>query len=568
MYKRLTTALASALLLISLAAAQSTLLPVVHPVYGFLDRMETLGLLDHPLLGSKPVGRVRIAQLLDEILEKVTEQPGVLSAVDVRSLQAYRWEFHRDLDREGITSPVAPHPEERARLGCFSDWMSEKSLFTGVFYRDGQHFYSYENPNFDAYLDPRGSAQVITQQGDSRSIIITSAGFRLRGQIPKTIGLYLDFHDMTERGRGPYWSRSQLYQDRFGFVFSPKGASSINYDVADIDVAIGGKFWELHAGKMQLRWGPGRSGQLLLSDWGTSFHQVQAAVNLGQRMRFVYVFGSLSNYTEIDDTLYTSAGFYRTIEAAKYLAAHRLEWNPHRRLRFAFSESVIFGERSPELAYLIPINFFYSAQHDLGDEDNTLMCFDAVWIPHARWKLYGQFLIDDITFGRVTTDYYGNKIGWLAGLSYVQPLGFKNWEVALEMVKLRPFVYTHHYPVNVYTHWIAPLGYRYPPNSEVGYGEIEFRPHRRVLLQASYTRLLHGANIDQINAGGSLFAPHEKDGAENAPFLGGSLQKTSAVQLLGTVELLENLFLWSRGAWTESNLADDSWEWEVGFKLN
>ena len=555
------------LLLPILLLAQSPLLPLPLSAYDFLDRMETLGLLDHPLMGSKPVSRDRISELLDEVLEKAQRQPDLLSRVDQEILAALRWEFARDAARSGRISPSAPHPDGQSRLSHINNWMMSRKWFTDAFYRNGINLYSHETTTFDGYLDPRGSARIIRQRGDNRAIAITAVGIRLRGHVGNHLGIYFDFLDTTERGRGPYWGRSNLYQDRAGFVGNPRGENSINYDVSDFDLTIGGKFWELHAAKIPLRWGSGRSGQLLLSDWGTSFHQLQAALNLGSRLRLVYVFGALKTQPEINDSLYTSAGYYRTIESNKFIAAHRLEWDPHPRLRFAFAEAVVFGEREPELAYLIPVNFFHSAQHDLGDEDNSLLSLDAAWIPYPRWKLYGELLIDDITFGKLGTDFFGNKLGWLGGLSWIQPLGLENMDASFEMAQLRPFIYTHQFPVNVYTHWTSPLGYRYPPNSRTFFFSLRYRPHRRAAIEAIWTRLLHGNSTEYYNTGGDILVPHAANTPEDAPFLAGVLEKLNSIELEGKLEVLVGLYLWSRGSWTDID-GDDSWEWEVGFRFN
>jgi hypothetical protein len=255
------------------------------------------------------------------------------------------------------------------------------------------------------------------------------------------------------------------------------------------------------------------------------------------------------------------------VETEKYIAAHRLEWDPHPRLRFGLAEAVVFGDRDPELAYLIPINVFYSAQHDLGDEDNTLISFDAAWIAHPGYKLYGEFLIDDITFGKLGSDYFGNKLGWLGGIFAVEPLGFENLDVTLEMAQLRPFIYTHQYHVNVYKHYTAPLGYRYPPNSQTLFASLRYRPHRRVALEAAFTNLRHGANRDDLNAGGDINAPHLYGASDDAPFLDGDLQKTNRFDLEADYEALIGLYLFARGAWTDF-VGDESWEFEVGFRLN
>ncbi|MFH1861173.1 MAG: capsule assembly Wzi family protein [bacterium] len=554
--------------------AQSPLLPPQHPAYDFLERMEVLGLLDCSLLGSKPVSRVRIAELLEEVHEQTRTHPGVaqrgalsLSRVDQRMLAALRWEFARDAERTGLHPSFAPHPEGRSRLGRLHDWMQAKGWFTQTFYQNGLNFYGYESDYFDGYADPRGLLRVIRQEGDDRAIVMTAVGLRLRAHVGKHLGVYFDFLDTVERGRGPYTDRAQLYQNRMGYVGFKEGAESVSYDVAEFDLTFGGNFWELHATKVPLRWGPGRSGQLLLSDWGTSFHQLQAIFKLGRTLRLTYLFGTLKTHPEISDTLGVSSGFLRTIERSKYIAAHRLEWDPHPRLRLGFSEALIYGERDPELAYFIPVNFFWSAEHDLGDEDNALLSLDAVWIPLPRYQLYGEFLIDDITTSKLGTDYYGNKLGWLAGLFIVQPAGLRNFDLTLELAELRPFVYSNRFPINVYSHWTTPLGYRYPPNSRCLFSALRFRPHWRASLELNWTHLQHGANSALTNVGGDIFVPFQQGAGEEALFLGGILETTDYTELSGSYEVLKNLFVRGRGRWIQQD-GENGWEVEIGFSLN
>ncbi len=566
-----------ALILFSVAPplpAQSTLQPTEHPVYDFLDRMDVLGMLNSPLQGSKPLTRCEIASLLEEALLRAMMQPQKLSRVDLELLSRYRAEFLRDGKRN--RSEISPALESggRTRWGRISIWMEKKRWFTGSLYRNGWDLYSYESDAFDASVNPRGSARIIRLNEEEKTIVITAVGVQMRGYAGKHLGILFDFLDTSERGRGPYYDRSQLYQENVGYVGGLDSSDVANYDAATLDFTVGGKLsqnaasaWELHLAKMPLRWGAGRSGQLLLSDQGPGFHQVQFGLKLLSRLRLVYIFGVLQTYPEWNDTLYVSAGYTRTIERSKYLTAHRLEWDPHPRWRFAFSESVIFGERGVELAYLIPVNYFHAAQHDLGDEDNALLSLEAEWIPRFQCKLYGQLLIDDITFEKLGSDYYGNKLGWLGGFFWAQPLGAKNFDAVVEMAQLRPFVYSHQYPVNVYKHWNAPLGYRHPPNSTTLYAQLRFRPHHRLEWSGSWIRLIHGTNTASSNVGGDINQPHAIGMSEDAPFLAG--ERITSDLLDGTLryEALERFYVWGRCGFRWENSWNDL-ELEIGFRLN
>ncbi len=66
-----------------------------------------------------------------------------------------------------------------------------------------------------------------------------------------------------------------------------------------------------------------------------------------------------------------SESVVREIKRSRYLVAHRLEFDLPGGLKLGGSESVVYGDRGIELAYLMPLISFWSAQNlNLGIYQN------------------------------------------------------------------------------------------------------------------------------------------------------------------------------------------------------
>ena len=66
---------------------------------------------------------------------------------------------------------------------------------------------------------------------------------------------------------------------------------------------------------------------------------------------------------------------------------------------------------------------------------------------HAVW----EFLIDDISFGKLGTAFYGNELAGQIGLLAVDPLDLPNTQVVLEYTRIDPYVYSHRLNETGYT---------------------------------------------------------------------------------------------------------------------
>jgi hypothetical protein len=204
---------------------------------------------------------------------------------------------------------------------------------------------------------------------------------------------------------------------------------------------------------------------------------------------------------------------------------------------------VIFGNRRFELAYVNPINFYRSAEHFLGDDDNATLGLDLelLLIPHV--KLYGELFVDDLFTSRLGSGWFGNKTAFLTGALWVDAFKISNLDARIEYARTRPFVYTHITGLNSYTHFSTGLGHWIGPNSDDLYLRLQYRPSKALLVAADFETFRHGANQSGQNAGGDINSPRTADDPVNFDFLGGIRERNTRFGFSLSYELYRNFYL-------------------------
>ena len=172
------------------------------------------------------------------------------------------------------------------------------------------------------------------------------------------------------------------------------------------------------AGHTWLRWGPGREGTLALSDAAPAQDMLKAEITMFRNWRFEWFVSVLDPGPQT------------------YLAGHRLEASLSPRLTFGITEMARFDGTSQAPLYwmpFVPYPLWEKRPKTSPDgavpgdtanvaltKNNVLMSFDASWLPVAGTRVWGEFLLDDISF---STDYKPNMIGYQAGLETRRALG-------------------------------------------------------------------------------------------------------------------------------------------------
>ncbi len=530
MAKKFTPTIMLLLLFIGASSAQTVYYPSSHWVYDFLDRMETKGVLPVVLAGTKPMSRCEIAKNLAAITQ-FCEQGGKLSRTEIEQLEFLHTEFLEELEWLQVNSSAKTSDLTRVvRHRWIDPWLPN------LIYANGRNFFTVASGPLRAHWDPiflrqRTYASADTLDGQER-VFSDANGFVLWGTLGDHLGFVTDVRDTKEWGTRRYPSGFNITAPGLGFVNGY--GDHIYHDETVASLVYQWKYLLLQFGKDSNRWGPGRHGQLSLSDQPTSYDLLKFQVT-GKPFKFTSMLAFLRQYP----TLIVNGE-----QRDKTMAAHRLEFSPIRQLDVGLHETVIYSGRKIEPAYLNPIMFYRSAEHYLGDRDNATMGADIEIKVIPKTKLYGELFIDDLTTGKLGTSYFGNKYAYLAGLLHVDLFGLPNWDIRIEYAKVRPFTYTHTEEFNTYRHFITNLGHWMGPNADDLFVESRYQFSRRLRLESFFEILRHGANSPTQNFGGSIFAPHFvfRDPLY-VDFLQGVFEKTTSFGLKLSYEIVRNGFV-------------------------
>lgn len=512
------------------AMAQTVYLPVNHWAYEFLERLETQRILPIVLSGTKPLTRRDLAGYLAPLYDSDSLQLR-LSRVQRQQLSWLAVELQEELAQ---IKPGKTDLDHLVRHKWIDPWLPD------FVYANGRNFSSVFSSPFSINIDPILKRQRSWTTADSMSgtekVFENGQGMKLWGSVGK-FGFAIDVRDHQEWGTRPYPGIVNYTKERLGFV---RGNShGLDHDETNAYLLYQHKYFTVAFGKDVNRWGPGYNGQLALSDYATSYDQLKFSV-AGNRIRFTSVTAILQHYTD--------AFFYDGHEE-KYLTAHRLEIAPVRWLNLGLHESIIYGGRKFEAAYLNPVMFYRSAEHYLGDRDNATLGMDCEVFAVAKTKFYGELFIDDISTAKLGTGFYGNKYAYTLGAAHIDAFGVSDLDLRAEFTRIRPFTYDHAGNTG-YWHYSTLLGHWLGPNSEGYFLAALYRVSQPLHLKVSGSIVRHGANPANQNVGGNYrIVRNPAQDPETVNLLDGLLQTSRRLTLFAGWEFLRNYMLQVEWQW-------------------
>jgi hypothetical protein len=305
------------------------------------------------------------------------------------------------------------------------------------------------------------------------------AGLQLSAALSEGALLYTDFFAGTN-SPGPHGNPTD--SRHFGLI---EGVELNSY----FDRAYGtfrGRLGRLHVGHTWLRWGPGFTGGVALSDGAPAMDLAEARVPLLRDLQLSWFVATLDPALE------------------QYLAGHRLAFRPTAATEFSLSELARFdGTRNAPL-YLLPVIPYSLIEkriiksstlpsdslEELG-KNNVLWAADAAWRVRAGLRLYGEVAVDDISF---SSEKRPRALAWLAGGHWRRASGRDAWTLRGEYARVYRFTYSvfHHHDFAFAGY---PTGYPLGPDAERAAGRLEWRRGAAWTLGAegSLTRKGEGA---------------------------------------------------------------------------
>jgi hypothetical protein len=546
--------------------AQTVEVPLTHWSYDFIERLHARGLIDSPLLSARPLTRQSMAKMIVEVANEARLDAWEKECVD---FLLFEWrEEVEALGRNDLAMRIAAQAVfNRRRLQWLPDFL----------YRNARNLFSLQSRGAHVYVDPVFYHDWTFNDTDTLSrqdrVYQNTTGFTVWGTLGSRLGFFLDARDTREWGTRDYPTGARITWERFGHAAGY--GTHVYHDETIAYLLLNLPYVEVELGKNNNRWGPGRTGALALSDYATSYDQIKLSASFW-KARFTYVHGFLRQYPPLTDREYVVNGVTRKIFSNKYLAAHRLEVRPWRWLQIGVHETVIYGERGVELAYLNPINFYRSAEHFLGDRDNAMMGLDLELRPRRDMRLYAELLLDDFSVSRLGDHWYGNKTAWLAGAHLTNPLGIRHSDWRFEIAHIEPYVYSHAFPINRYENYGSALGHGAGPNSQIIFGEWLYWLNRRWQFRLQALHHLHGANLADRNVGGDAARPFVPGDSPTVKFLDGIREERTTFGAHARFELVRNLAI--RGAIQHTRFLNapnragredvETWSWFLSVGLN
>lgn len=510
--------------------AQSVYVPLNHWAYDYVERMEAKGLITGALNGTKPYSREEMAGYLLQVEEKVNNGWS-LSGTEMKQLAFLHFEFSEEFERlSGHNGRAYP-----TRLQAIKEHSFFGKLFPNFVYQNNRNLLQFGNDDLQIYIDPILSQRWQYGNPDSISgtdrVLERTHGLSLWGRLGDHIGFYLDARDTKEWGSRPYPNRFDITREGLGFVNGY--GSHIWHDETIAYLMFKLPYLQVMVGRQNNYWGPGFRGALSLSDHATYYDQIKLQSRIW-RLKFTWLWGSLQTFPKLFDV---DGG-----RTPKNIVAHRLEVDVATWLDLSIYETVIFGNRRFELAYFNPINFYRSAEHALGDNDNVAMGMDAELLLIPNVKLYGELFVDDLFTSRIGTGWFGNKVAYLAGGFWVDAFTVPNLDARLEYARIRPYVYTHEREINTYSHFSTGLGHPIGPNADDLFVRLQYRFSRNLLVAANYETFRHGANEPDRNVGGDITRPWQPGDEDEIATLAGLRERRHQFGVELRYELLRNLF--------------------------
>lgn len=508
--------------------------PINHPVYSFLDRMETLGLIDNIRDAVKPLSRGRVSSILTAINAKRDE----LTVIDRDRLDSFLLDFRFEINRLQKYEYLL---ESSNWYSPFASMKQFKSDFKRFFKRnqpeEENHVVLWEDSTNSFYFDFIQDF-VYDRRDDDVYRTRNAQTFRFRGTLSDKFSLALDVTQMALNGDMEYRIQDPIMKGSWNNT--PNGTTF--FDRSGGELVYRSPFLDFRFAHQSIKWGLGEFSQLILSDNVEQYpyFSISKEWKWGS---FTFVHGKLLSISGPDTVL------GQPIYPDKWIAAHRLEFSPFSSMAIGLSESIVYGNRSPEWAYFLPFNFYRATEHYLRDRDNEMVALDMEARLIRGVKVYGTFFIDELFTSKLFTDWYGNKHGFQAGLHLTDPFHLSNLSLRFEYFAVMPWVYTHRFGINSYTSDGRSLGFSEGPNSQVFFARLQKRWHHRFVTGVQWHQLKHGDNYDNENIGGDILTGHDTllggqiEARETRDFLEGILTTENTVEFFSQLELFNDFFI-------------------------
>lgn len=429
------------LILCNFMFGQDVPIPINHLINTFIERHVALGNVSQSDIGVRPFTYKFVRNVLDDLSE-------IEADLTIRDKQLLK-RFSSEFSLNGIDEKVK-FPFSKSNLYSISKTASSKYQLT----EQEPHFMSYKDYDMFAWMDLSETARLemidetvykrFTDEVSVLGSLSDKLSFYVNFTMNRFVGDSLLVYQIDE-----YKNEDNPYFDFVNWTLWYQSYASFN---------ISTKYGDFQLGKTPVIWGYSPNYSPILSGSAQTYPFINYKYK-NKNVGFHFVHGSLLPYE-------SAVIHYLDDYPQKYMAAHRIEFYLSKNFTFSFNEMVIYGNRSFEIEYLIPVNFYWVAEHNQGDKDNLLMALDCSWRVRPGLVWYNTLFWDELAWENLLSKWWGNKYVLQSGIHWTSKLNPYLLDIRIEGTVSRPWTYTHEEFVNSYSSAEIGLGLPQGPNSQ------------------------------------------------------------------------------------------------------
>ncbi len=481
---------------------QSTPVDLTHPVYTFIRQQIAQNRIPELSGGVSPFTYSDIQRALST-LSKVNS----LSIQEKRRLDLFNIEFDTSQIREGLTA--------------FWNKETRKNFSKQIFSFDTSphHLLTYQDDQLVSWVEFQETMRWWNHNKSTTGF--HSDRMAVHGEFSNHLSFYSDYTLFRLKYKNALADVQMPSEFKQGHRNIFDEISMIFWDLSQASLVYNNPIIDIEFSKKQIYWGFSPRNSPIFSN------QVLPFTYIGFSKRYKRI-----SVTSIHGALMPIFPTRRdTLIHDKRLAAHRFNWFVNENILLSFSEIVIYARRHVEPGYILPLNFFWSEEHTLGDRDNVLMAFEGKWKPKPGYEVYGTLFWDELSFFNLFSKWWANKFIFQSGFYWVPQSKFNLPDLRIEFTVARPWVYSHNDSLITYTSANIGLGLPCGPNSQLLFLESNWWLSPQSLWTVSFSHLKKGTGLGSNPTDNYNHRDSSLD--YNTPFLMGEIITSNIVEIRG-----------------------------------
>ncbi len=220
-------------------------------------------------------------------------------------------------------------------------------------------------------------------------------------------------------------------------------------------VALGGKGWTFELGKDKISWGPGTTGNLLVSDY-VQYHTMGRFTSYNKRFKYTFLTSFFphpdevynANQNEYIDTGSDNGidpepdyGTSRNMVGLKMFMAYRLEGRLFNdKVGIAVTEGIMYqsSDGTVDVRALNPFTIYHN--YYIDTMANSIISLEVNYSPINSLNIYTQIALDDYNLPKEGQSR-PNALGYMVGATYARPLKNGIFTTNVEGVYTNPYLY-------------------------------------------------------------------------------------------------------------------------------